>query len=766
MLAASTGLLLSLFSSELVAKTSPSLVPQPLQMKTGNGSATVHNGDRIIVDQSDAKALWVARYMADLLATTVGLNLDVHDTGETRSGFRIELHRDLDGKFKTPESYALSIGPSLISISASGDAGLFYGAATLWQTLTQSQGGTIQSVQIQDTPRFRWRGMMIDSARHFQSPEFIKKLLNVMALHKLNVLHWHLTDDQAWRLEIKKYPLLTSIGAWRVPAGVGPASDIDSATGQPRLYGGFYSQDQVRDIVQFAKDRGVTIVPEIEMPGHASAAITAYPALGSAAAPTAISSDWGVFLNIYNVSNSTFTFLENVLDEVMALFPGKYIHVGGDEAVKDQWAASPEVQALKKQLGLTSDDAVQSWFINKIGSYLEDHGRHLIGWDEILNGGLGNGSAVMSWHGLTGANSAAKQGHDTVVTAAPDFYFDTRMNNSANQPPGVSDQIITLKDVYGFQPMPAGLSQAQRKHVLGLEGAVWTEHMRTETQLQRTSFPRELAIAELGWTASNHISWASFLGRLPAEFTRLKALKFQFSDSPFEPRPIERFNSADGSVRVTLANQTSFGEIHYTLDDTAPKSTSPVYHHELHLRAGSRLRAATYDGTQLISNPIARDYDAISVRSRNSHELGTCAKPGMSFSLEDDAPAQGPRALFNIDMMAPCWIYKGADLTGITSLTATVGQLPFNFQIGSDVENIHFGAPQTPYGELEVRLDSCDGPMIASIPLQPAVLNPATTVLPETAIAPLTGQHDLCYTFTQSTIDPVWAIDRVGLIPE
>src|SRR5438876_953130 len=487
----------------------------------------------------------------------------------------------------------------------------------------------IPALHIIDAPRFRWRGLMLDSARHFQSPEFVMRYIDWMALHKLNVLGWHLTDDQGWRLEVKKYPRLTEVGAWRVPAGRAAARDIDPATGRPRLYGGYYSQDEVRRIVSFAASRNVTIVPEIEMPGHASAAIVAYPQLGVMSdPPPAVPSDWGVFTNLFNVEESTFAFLEDVLAEVMELFPGQFIHVGGDEAVKDQWQASARVHERMRELGVASEDALQGYFTHRMGEYLRAHGRRLVGWDEILEGGVPSDAAVMSWRGVQGAIAAAAAGHDAVLSPDPTLYLDSRQGRSPSEPPG-RGTVETLADVYHFDPLPGPLAGDQA-HVLGLQANLWTEHVRTEERAAYMTWPRAAALAEVGWSPPGRLDWSDFTLRLPAEFRRLKSLGVHYSDDVFAP----------------------------------PRSVGP---HDRHM----------------------------------SQDLKTCTGK-LVLSLEDDAPIEGARAVFLIDIMNPCWMLPAAELSPTSRLTVAVGQVPFNFQIGKDIEAIKLDPPRTADGELIV----------------------------------------------------------------
>jgi hexosaminidase len=418
-------------------QTLAAIVPRPAQLVAGAGDFALSSHTPLVATVDPAVEP-IARYFAQLLKTSRGIGLTVSRPAAdaTRSdgiAFRLDPAADA-----TPESYTIQVTPRSIVVSARAARGLFYGAVTLWQLCPQPQAGVIRvpALTVNDAPRFRWRGVMLDSARHFQSPQFILRYIDWMALHKLNELGWHLTDDQAWRLQIKKYPRLTSVGAWRVPAGRAAQHDLDPATGRPRLYGGFYSQADVRRIVAHAAQRNVAIVPEIDLPGHTTAAIVAYPELGVApAAPAAVPADWGIYPNVLNAEESTFVFLQNVLAEVLALFPGRYIHLGGDEVVKDQWHASARVQQRMRELGLANEAALHGYFARRLSGYLEAHGRELIGWDEILEAGVPPGAVVVSWRGERGAISAAAAGHDAVLAPDPTLYFDHRQGGGPEEPP-------------------------------------------------------------------------------------------------------------------------------------------------------------------------------------------------------------------------------------------------------------------------------------------------------------------------------------------
>jgi len=740
------------------------VIPAPAQVEALTGSLSV-TADTRVAAGGGAGAEAAARFLVDLLKRGGGMALAVDAGGQAPAARGIAFVQD-ESAPADPEGYELVVREDGVRIAARGRSGLLYGAVTLWQLLTSTPGPqarvVLPGLRIVDQPRFRWRGVMLDSARHYQSPEFIERFIDAMAIHKLNVLHWHLTDDQGWRLEIRKYPRLTDIGAWRVPAGRAATRDVDPATGRPRLYGGYYSQETVRRLVAYAAARGVTIVPEIEMPGHATASIAAYPALGvTDTPPAAVPADWGVYPNLYNAEESTFRFLEDVLDEVIALFPGAYVHVGGDEAIKQQWQASPRIQARMRELGIADEAGLQSHFIHRMERFLRARGRRLVGWDEILDGGIAPGAIVMSWRGLDGALTAARNGHDTVLSPWPTLYLDNRQGDSPRDPPG-RERIITAEEIYRFNPLPPGLAVERRHHVLGVQANAWTEHMRTEDRVEFMTFPRAAALAEVAWSPAGRLDWRDFLARLAPELDRYRALGIRAAGTVFDVRIDAAPRSGGAAAGIRLSNQAGKGEIRYTLDGSDPRASSRRYRAEFDAAMRGRLRAATFEGRRRISAIAERPLDAVSLARRSSRELELCSQR-LAIALEDDGPVAGPRAVFMIDIMNPCWIYRGADLTQGATLTAAIGQLPFNFQIGDDVNRIVFRPPRSAAGELEVRVGGCEGEPVAVLSLAPAADRDDVTRLPAARIGPRAGRHDLCLSFTQNGVEPLWALDWIGL---
>jgi len=406
------------------------------------------------------------------------------------------------------EGYRLHVRSGGIEIQASDHQGACWGLQTLLQLIRER---TIPALDIEDSPRFAWRGGHLDVCRHFMPLDFVKRFIDLLAMHKFNTFHWHLTEDQGWRIEIKRYPKLTEIGAWRDETVVGHAREPQGFDGT--AHGGYYTQDEAREIVAYAHRRGITVVPEIEMPGHAQAAVASYPELGQAPEPVKVWTTFGVTEHVYNVSDNTLAFLRNVLDEVMDIFPGPYIHIGGDECPKTEWKNSSEAQARIQQEGLKDEDELQSWFIRQFDAYLTSKGRKLVGWDEILEGGLAPGATVMSWRGEEGGIEAAKQGKDVVMTPGAWTYFDHYQSENRDSEPLAIGGCTPLKKVYENEPIPAGLPESARAHVLGSQFQTWTEYMPNPAHVEFMILPRMLALSEVLWSPRSLRSWEDFLAR-------------------------------------------------------------------------------------------------------------------------------------------------------------------------------------------------------------------------------------------------------------
>ncbi|WP_430392432.1 family 20 glycosylhydrolase [Dyella sp. 20L07] len=735
------------------------LIPLPAQVSVSGDPFTVTAKTPVMVDAGDADARRTADYLVALVASTRHLQLQVAQSPV--QGPAIVLKRDAKAPIASNEGYTLDVTPQGIRVVAKDDAGLFYGAVTAWQLLTPLQGSgdvRVEAVHIRDEPRFAWRGFMLDSVRHFQTTDEVRTLIDQMAQHKLNVLHWHLSDDQGWRIEIKRYPELTRIGAWRTPPGAGK-------DGEPARYGGLYTQDEIRAIVAYAHDRNITVVPEIDMPGHAQAAVASYPELGVTGKRPPVSTDWGVNPYLYNVDDNTLHFLQNVLDEVMALFPSTYIHVGGDEAVKDQWEASPAVQARIHALGLKNENQLQSWFIGQMGQYLNAHGRRLIGWDEILEGGLPASATVMSWRGTKGAIDAAQQGHDVVLSPAPQLYLDQMQSDLADETTGRLPS-MSLESFYAFEPVPKELDAAQAKHVLGVQANMWTEHMPTIRHIEHAVFPRMDALAEAAWTPVAERNWHAFLDRMPAQLARYRAQDIAYADSAFAPSIDVDRNAAitHGHAVVTLSNQAKHGNLHYTTDGSEPKATSPLYVDPFTVTLPTTVNviALAGDGSALAA-PRKRVIDVAALRTRSTGELENC--PGSDFRLRvqptPDATSMAPSYLINV--FDNCRMYRGAKLDGIGAIRVETARLPRNYQLAHETKLVVPHKASTPYGELVVHLDGCKGAVLATLPL-PAAGGPASFTL-QGKLTKQAGVHDLCMVFTSPITGPLYGIGEAALLP-
>jgi hexosaminidase len=438
-----------------------------------------------------------------------------------------------------PEGYRLGIAVEGIAIEAADEAGVFYAFQTLRQLLPSSVQGSsptpgvdwvLPALAIEDAPRFPYRGLHLDVGRHFFDVEFVKKYIDTMSRLKLNRFHWHLTEDQGWRIQIDAYPNLTDMGAWRGETTVD--KNIDPYVGDGTPHGGFYTKDEIRDVVAYAAERFVTVIPEIEMPGHATAAIASYPELGCTDQELQVSTNWGIHGSIFCPQEETFEFLETVLDEVVELFPSEFIHIGGDEVPKGEWQRSPVAQEVMRREGLANEEELQSWFIRRIETHLASRGRRLIGWDEILEGGIAPDATVMSWRGTDGGIAAAQQGHDVVMTPVEHAYFDFYQGDPATEPLAMNwaGHGITLEQAYAFEPVPDVLTRDEARHILGPQANVWTEYIKTAEYVEYMAYPRAVALAEVAWSARDSRDWNDFVGRLDTVLGHLRALGVNYRE--------------------------------------------------------------------------------------------------------------------------------------------------------------------------------------------------------------------------------------------
>lgn len=482
-----------------------------------------------------------------------------------------------------------------ITVAAPTEAGVFYGIQSLRKSLPVAMNAEISlpAAEINDYPRFSYRGAHFDVARHFFTLDEVKTYIDMMVLHNMNRLHWHLTEDQGWRLEIKKYPKLTEIGSVRKETMVG--KNFDKFDGKP--HGGFYTQEEAKEIVKYAAERYITVIPEIDLPGHMQAALAAYPELGCTGGPYEVWTKWGVSDNVLCAGNDrTLEFIDDVLTEVMEIFPSEYIHVGGDECPKTQWEKCPKCQARIKALGLKSDkehtkeERLQSFVINHAEKFLNEHGRQIIGWDEILEGGLAPNATVMSWRGEAGGIEAAKQNHDVIMTPNTYLYFDYYQSKDTKNEPLAIGGYLPVERVYGYEPMPSSLTPEQQKYIKGVQANLWTEYIPTFEQAQYMVLPRWAALAEVQWTMPDKKNYEDFLSRLPRLIEWYDAEEYNYAKHVFDVKAEFTPNTEDGTLDVTLVTVDN-APIHYTLDGSEPTASSPKYEGVLKLKEDTRLMA-------------------------------------------------------------------------------------------------------------------------------------------------------------------------------
>ena len=506
-------------TSERVEADYRNVIPLPHEIVMVDGNSFVVEKDtRILYPENNVLLERNAQFLAKYIEEATGRRLKV----ETWQGGNEEnvIILGLDASIDNPEGYELTVSPDRVTIKGQAANGVFYGLQTLRKSVPAIAYGLdiiLPAAVIKDAPRFAYRGMMLDVGRHFFSVDFVKRYIDLLAMHNMNYFHWHLTEDQGWRIEIKKYPRLTEIGSIRKETGIGASrTEFD---GKP--YGGFYTQDEIKEIVKYAQEQYVTVIPEIDLPGHMLAALAAYPELGCTGGPYEVACHWGVFSDVLCIGNEkTYEFLEGVLAEVIELFPSKYIHIGGDEAPRTRWETCPKCQVLAKKEGLKPDrehsteDRLQSYCMKRIERYLNEKGRQIIGWDEILEGDVAPNATVMSWRGMQGGIKAAKLKHDVIMTPNDYMYFDYYQSADKGQEPLAMGSGVTVEKVYGFEPVATELENEEKKHILGVQANMWTEYIATPEHVEYMMVPRMAALAEVQWMMPEEKDYQEFLKRL------------------------------------------------------------------------------------------------------------------------------------------------------------------------------------------------------------------------------------------------------------
>ncbi|WP_338407999.1 family 20 glycosylhydrolase [uncultured Flavobacterium sp.] len=635
------------------------LIPQPKVINLDGGSFMFHNTTVIQANENSFEA----KYLHEVILLQTGLDLKIASHSNAVSKLILNVTTPDFVNFNK-ESYSLIISKNEININANANQGLFYGVQTLVQLIPFkiTKEVKLPCLQIEDEPKYAWRGMHLDVSRHFFPVDFVKKYIDYLTMYKMNTFHWHLTDDQGWRIEIKQYPKLTEVGAWRKGSMVGHYREQKF---DYTRYGGFYTQEEIKEVVVYATERHITVVPEIEMPGHAVAALASYPEYSCTGGPFEVALKWGVLDDVFCPKEGTFKFLENILTEVIGLFPSEYIHIGGDECPKTRWKKCSNCQALIQKEGLKDEHELQSYFIQRIEKFVNSKGRKIIGWDEILEGGLAPNAAVMSWRGIKGGIDAAKQKHFVVMTPSSYCYFDHYQGEPKNEPLAIGGYTAVEK-VYSFNPTPKELSADEAKYILGAQGNVWTEYMEDSQKVEYMIFPRMMALSEVLWGTSNPGNYKDFQDRMILHFPTFDKKYINYSKSLFEITTSVAPSEDSKGVTFSLNSTRNPNGIRFTLDGTLPNLNSSKYINPILITKNQTVKAAYFEDQKQINGMVEQ---AFYINKATGKSLTLVNPPsesyaaGGTFTLVDGI--MGNRDKFGRDWLG----FSGKDLIATVDLS-------------------------------------------------------------------------------------------------
>lgn len=592
--------------SKPILEADYAVIPLPQNVTKIDAKPFILSGhDKIVYPKGDEVQKQTAEFLSEYISFNTGIDLIVTDIETDQNAIVLKA----DYKGEKAESYQLTVTDKLIIINGADKAGTFYGVQTLRKSIPANaklNSIVFPAVDIQDYPRFEYRGMMLDAGRHIFPVEFVKKYIDILALNNINQFHLGLTQDQGWRIEIKSHPELTKIGSQREQTVIG--NNTGKYDGTP--YGGFYTQDEVKDLVAYAQKRFINIIPEINFPGHTLAVLATYPNLGCTGGPYKVGQDWGVLEDVLCPGNdSIYTFLEDVLSEVVELFPSPYIHIGGDECPKVRWKECPKCQAKIKELGIKSDakhskeDKLQSYVMTRMENFLTQKGRHVIGWDEILEGGLGPNATVMSWRGMDGGIAAAQQAHDVIMTPNNYVYFDYYQTEDVENEPIAIGGYVPLEKVYSLDPIPSSLTDDQKKHIIGVQANLWTEYITTTQQVEYMTLPRIAALAEVQWTMPEKKDYKTFLPRLGRMIDLYKELGYNYATHIAEISGEVEKDTINRKVVLSLFTYDN-APIYYTTDGSEPSEKSTLYSQPIQIGSTTNVKAVAIrkDGQSKIYN--------------------------------------------------------------------------------------------------------------------------------------------------------------------